>query len=150
MKKKIDKNEIDRKNNNQKIDKESKKEHNNAFKQICIQDEAMKSKLSHVQNALIEEIRNYNKEMRWDNYAGHKAEPHILEESVAYLDDKNFMLEAVKVDAYCLKFASERLKNNKIIVKAANKSETFSEFTLEFVGEDLKKDKIFFKKLKNV
>jgi len=109
----------------------------------------MKSKLSHVQNALIEEIRNYNKEMRWDNYAGHKAEPHILEESVAYLDDKNFMLEAVKVDAYCLKFASERLKNNKIIVKAANKSETFSEFTLEFVGEDLKNDKIFFNKLKN-
>ena len=36
MKKKIDKNKIDRKNNNQKIDKEFKKEHNNAFKQICI------------------------------------------------------------------------------------------------------------------
>jgi len=108
----------------------------------------MKNKLTHVQKALLAEIEDYNREMRWDSYAGHKAEPHILEESVVNLDDKDFMLEAVKIDAYCLKYASERLRNNKIIVKAAFKSERFTEFVFQFIGEDLKKDKKFMKENK--
>ena len=73
-----------------------------------------------------------------------------LEDVEAYFDDKDFMLEAVKIDAYCLKYASERLKNNKIIVKAAAKSERFADYVFEFIGEDIKKDEIFIKKLKKI
>lgn len=113
----------------------------------------MKKNLNFSQIALLNEIKTYNDEMRWDSYYfegyQHDAEPHTLEEAgEAYLDDKDFMLEAVKIDAYCLKYASERLKNNKIIVKAAAKSERMADYVFEFVGEDIKKDKIFIKKIK--
>ena len=86
------------------------------------------------------EIKTYNDEMRWDSYYfegyQHDPEPHTLEEAgEAYFDDKDFMLEAVKIDAYCLKYASERLKNNKIIVKAATKSERFADYVFEFIGK---------------
>jgi len=113
----------------------------------------MKKNLNFSQIALLNEIKTYNDEMRWDSYYfegyQHNPEPHTLEEAgEAYFDDKDFMLEAVKIDAYCLKYASERLKNNKIIVKAATKSERFADYVFEFIGEDIKKDKIFIKKLK--
>ena len=106
-------------------------------------------KFTHVQKALLADIENYNKEMKWDNYLDHKAEPHILEESIAYLDDKDFMLEAIKIDPFCLKFASERLKNDKTIVKATLKSERFVDYVFKFIGEDLKKNEKFKQEIRN-
>jgi len=106
-------------------------------------------KFTLVQKALLADIENYNKEMKWDNYLDHKAEPHILEESIAYLDDKDFMLEAIKIDPFCLKFASERLKNDKTIVKATLKSERFVDYVFKFIGEDLKKNEKFMQEIRN-
>ena len=77
----------------------------------------MKKKFNYAQLILIEEIKNYNDEMRWDSYSRegdhHKAELHPLEKAgKTYLDDKDFVLEAVKIDAKYLLFVSEKLKNN--------------------------------------
>jgi len=56
----------------------------------------MKKNLNFAQTALLNEIKVYNDEMRWDSYYfegyQHDAEPHTLEEAgEAYLDDKDFM-----------------------------------------------------------
>ena len=55
----------------------------------------MKKNLNFSQIALLNEIKTYNDEMRWDSYYfegyQHDAEPHTLEEAgEAYLDDKDF------------------------------------------------------------
>ena len=104
----------------------------------------MKKKFNYAQLILIEEIKNYNDEMRWDSYSRdgdhHKAELHPLEKAgKTYLDDKDFVLEAVKIDAKSLVFVSEKLKNNKTIVKAAIKQ--FGHFGYKYSSNNLKKDK---------
>ena len=105
-----------------------------------------KKKLNYTKSALITEIKNYNDQMKWDSYYNeesgysHTAEPHPLEEAgEAYLDEKGFILEAVKIDGYSLKYASERLKNNRTIVKQAIKN--FPHWGFEFSSNNLKKDK---------
>jgi len=51
-----------------------------------------------------------------------KKDPHpITECSEYYLDDKEFILEAVKIDPECLKYASKRLKEDLDIIKAVIK-----------------------------
>lgn len=51
-----------------------------------------------------------------------KKDPHpITECSEYYLDDKEFILEAVKIDPECLKYASKRLKEDLDIIKAVFK-----------------------------
>ena len=79
-------------------------------------------KLNYAQQSLVLSIKTYLEDGEWDSYPGHKPQPHPLETAgEAYLDDKDFILEAVKADAYSLKYASDKLKNNKTIVKAAIK-----------------------------
>ena len=51
-----------------------------------------------------------------------KKDPHpITECSEYYLDDKEFILEAVKIDPECLKYASKRLKEDLDIIKVVFK-----------------------------
>ena len=107
----------------------------------------MKKNLNFAQTALLNEIKVYNDEMRWDSYYfegyQHDAEPHTLEEAgEAYLDDKDFMLEAVKIGSKSLEFASIKLKKNKTIVKAAIKQSAY--WGYKYTGEILKKDKDLF------
>ena len=104
----------------------------------------MKKNLNFAQTALLNEIKVYNDEMRWDSYYfegyQHDAEPHTLEEAgEAYLDDKDFMLEAVKIDSKSLEFASMKLKKNKTIVKAAIKQSAYwgYKYTSEIMVENM-------------
>jgi hypothetical protein len=47
-----------------------------------------------------------------------KKDPHpITECSEYYLDDKEFILEAVKIDPECIKYVSKRLKEDPDIIK---------------------------------
>jgi hypothetical protein len=51
-----------------------------------------------------------------------KKDPHpITECSEYYLDDKEFILEAVKIDPECIKYASKRLKEDSDIIKVVIK-----------------------------
>lgn len=51
-----------------------------------------------------------------------KKDPHpITECSEYYLDDKEFILEAVKIEPECLKYASKRLKEDLDIIKVVFK-----------------------------
>ncbi len=51
-----------------------------------------------------------------------KKDPHpITECSEYYLDDKEFILEAVKIDPECLKYVSKRLKEDLDIIKVVFK-----------------------------
>ena len=51
-----------------------------------------------------------------------KKDPHPISEcSEYYLDDKEFILEAVKIDPECLKYASKRLKEDLDIIKVVFK-----------------------------
>ena len=65
--------------------------------------ENMKKNLNFSQIALLNEIKTYNDEMRWDSYYfegyQHDAEPHTLEEAgEAYLDDKDFGDEYILIE----------------------------------------------------
>jgi hypothetical protein len=51
-----------------------------------------------------------------------KKDPHpITECSEYYLDDKEFILEAIKIDPECVKYASKRLKEDSDIIKVVIK-----------------------------
>jgi len=62
----------------------------------------MKKNLNFAQIALLNEIKIYNDEMRWDSYYfegyQHDAEPHTLEEAgEAYFKDKDFIEKLIKI-----------------------------------------------------
>ena len=52
-------------------------------------------KLNYAQQSLVLSIKTYLEDGEWDSYPGHKPQPHPLETAgEAYLDDKDFILEA--------------------------------------------------------
>ena len=63
-------------------------------------------------------------------------------------NDKSIMLEAIKNDSYSIKYASDDLKNDEDIILAV--ADDDADLALEFVGENLKKNKEFMEKLESM
>jgi hypothetical protein len=104
-------------------------------------------KLNFAQQALIHSLKDYAYGEHGETYPDIQAHP-FENAGEAYFNDKDFILEAVKIDEFSFEFASERLKNNKTIVMAAIKksAEAGDLRHLDFISETLKKDKVFLKK----